>query len=181
MDALHLQSAQALAGCSQLRFVDLSHNALTSTQGLEGDLPSTGAPVTLWCYARLLLLSWLGAWSLAELFTRGAGEFQVQVGQGALPNVCHVGLALLTELRLAGNRLTKVTDVRTLAVLPTLQRLTLAGNPVVDGMIPRAAAVLLRNACPGARTATHLQARRNICEHCTSCRTAVLSAAATTG
>lgn len=68
----------------------------------------------------------------------------------ALPHIASTaGLPLLAELRLAGNRLAHVTDVRVLAVLPTLQRLTLAGTPVVDGLPPRAAAALVRNACPG--------------------------------
>lgn len=59
------------------------------------------------------------------------------------------GTPLLAEVRLVGNRLERATDVRVLAVLPTLQRLSLAGNPVLEGLSPRAAAALVRNACPG--------------------------------
>jgi hypothetical protein len=73
----------------------------------------------------------------------------VKLRQGHVPVAGAAGLPLLAELRLAGDRLAHVTDVRVLAVLSTLQRLTLTGNPVVDGLPPRAAAALVRNACPG--------------------------------
>lgn len=47
--------------------------------------------------------------------------------------------------------------MRVLAVAGRLRRLTLAGNPVLDGLTPRAAAALVRNACPGVfAISTHL-------------------------
>ncbi len=60
------------------------------------------------------------------------------------------GSPLLAELRLAGNRLERPTDVRMLSMAGHLRRLTLAGNPLLDGLTPRAATALVRNACPGA-------------------------------
>jgi Ran GTPase-activating protein (RanGAP) involved in mRNA processing and transport len=54
LSALRLQSAQPLAGCSKLRFVDLSHNVLTSTHGLEGAasfVSSTTIVTSTLCFA----------------------------------------------------------------------------------------------------------------------------------
>lgn len=59
------------------------------------------------------------------------------------------GATLLQELRLAGNRLESELEVRTLSPCTALRRLTLAGNPMLDTLFPRAAVALVRNACPG--------------------------------
>ena len=64
-------------------------------------------------------------------------------------NTWAAGLLDLRCLQLARNAVTSRLELRTLAALPQLQDLTLAGNPVVAGMPERQRRILLWHMLPG--------------------------------
>ena len=64
-------------------------------------------------------------------------------------NICAAGLLDLRCLQLARNAVRSRLELRTLAALPQLQDLTLAGNPVVAGMPERQRRILLWHMLPG--------------------------------
>ncbi len=63
--------------------------------------------------------------------------------------ICAAGLLGLRCLQLARNAVRNRLELRTLAALPQLQDLTLAGNPVVAGMPERQRRILLWHMLPG--------------------------------
>ena len=80
-------------------------------------------------------------------------------------NTWAAGLLDLRCLQLARNAVTSRLELRTLAALPQLQDLTLAGNPVVAGMPERQRRILLWHMLPGQCPAAlqSLTGRRDLC------------------
>ena len=174
------QTARHLVGCVRSQFADLGHNLLSSTQGLEGGLschqsschPAIDRRNCSPC-DRTICRNQLSCSPnrAIELCRNAAGKTAPQQLQHAGKSFClptrlprteslsATGAPALQELRLAGNRIAAAVHVRMLSCAAQLRRLTLAGNPLLDGMTLRAGLALVRNACPGAvqRTKTNFK------------------------
>ncbi|KAL3131410.1 hypothetical protein ABBQ38_007722 [Trebouxia sp. C0009 RCD-2024] len=123
---------------ASLRHLDISGNALKELHGVE----------------QLVFLTWLDASSnslqSAALLAACSQLCVLDLAQNQLTTLDGLeGLMALQSLDISGNCIEEELEVRTLAALPALRHLALAGNPVMADMDPREQRVFIVDLMPG--------------------------------